>query len=202
MIVKWRAAPQNADFWEKKMIFFVKIWPLHQILWKFKNAFICFFLWSNRLFVPIFGQIGHAVSKQQSKTWFRGKFCKNLTFDLYLWGQFCKISKTPLRACFYGQVAWLCQFCHNRLNRICRFRMTSQNVIFWFCSLLLTKILPLPVRSILRNFKNAVTGLFLGSSCLVVPILSNPYLHDLLPWKMISFFSKYIFFSFSNAVFF
>jgi hypothetical protein len=26
------------------------------------------------------------------------------------------------------------------------------------------------VRSILRNFKNAITGLFLGSSCLVVPI--------------------------------
>jgi hypothetical protein len=42
----------------------------------------------------------------------------------------------------------------------------------WILVQILSKfdLWPLRVRSILGNFKNAVTGLFLGSSCLVVPI--------------------------------
>ncbi len=99
------------DFWVKfcqNLTFDLCVWG--QILRNFKNAFTGLFVGSIRLFVRIFGQIEHAVSKRQSKTWFRGKI--STKFDLWplpvrsILGNF----KNAFRACLYGQVACSCQF--------------------------------------------------------------------------------------------
>jgi hypothetical protein len=52
-----------------------------QVFWNFKNAVTYLFIGLSRLLMPIFGQIGHAESEREAKTWFLGQILSK--FDLW-----------------------------------------------------------------------------------------------------------------------